>query len=83
MGRICPINDYRMSATSELSLALLRAVLFSDAPCACKNGSLLSEPLTNEQWKAVAEFFSRQSLDGLLADAVALLPAQRQPPMAV
>ena len=72
-----------MNVASELSLSLLRAVLFSDASLASEEGVLLPTPLTNEQWKAVAEFFSRQSLDGLLADAIALLPAQQQPTMAM
>ena len=68
-----------MNVASELSLSLLRVVLFPDASRVCP----LPGPLTNEQWKEVAGFFSRQALDGLLPDAVALLPLQQQPSMAV
>lgn len=42
-----------------------------------------NELTVNDDWKAVAEFFARQSLDGLLPDAIAALPAQLQPPTAV
>ena len=72
-----------MKRVDELSLSLLRAVLFPDVAHVREDESLLPESLTVEEWKAVAEFFSRQSLDGLLADAVAMLPVQQQPPMAV
>lgn len=72
-----------MKRVDELSLSLLRAVLFPDVAHVREDESLLPEPLTVEEWKAVAEFFSWQSLNGLLADAVDMLPAQQQPPMAV
>lgn len=36
--------------------------------------------LSSEEWKKVVEFFSKQSLDGLLPDAIALLPTANHPP---
>ena len=72
-----------MKNVDELSFLLLRAVLFPDVACVREVESELPGPLTNEEWRLVTEFFSRQSLDGLLADAVALLPALQQPPTEV
>lgn len=65
------------------SLSLLRAVLWENTR---NNDSIsfeIEQFLTNSEWKAVAECFSRQALDGLLPDAIALLPNELQPPMMV
>lgn len=72
----------------DISLMLLRAVLWEGNETLSKQEQhyILNEdlfPLSREQWSEVVEFFARQSLDGLLPDAVALLPADKQPLMAV
>ena len=59
---------------STVSLALLRAALWvrTDTSYIC-----------SDEWKEIAGFFTKQSLDGLLPDAIASLPTSQQPPMAV
>lgn len=59
----------------ENSLALLRSALWN------RVGD--KEKEMKGDWKAVGEFFSRQSLDGLLPDAIAMLPVSQQPPVTV
>ena len=62
-----------------VSLALLQSALWGDA-------SQVNEkkiPTSRDEWKAVEDFFARQSLNGLLPDAIASLPATLQPPIAV
>lgn len=58
------------------SMELLRSVLWQQI-----DGSEIN--LSGKEWKGIAEFFSKQSLDGLLPDAIALLPAYNQPPVSV
>ena len=58
------------------SMKLLRSVLWQQI-----DGSEIN--LSGKEWKGIAEFFSKQSLDGLLPDAIALLPAYNQPPVSV
>lgn len=59
----------------NVSLALLRSTLW-------KRLEDKGEEMKRD-WKAVAEFFSRQSLDGLLVDAIAMLPASQHPSLAI
>lgn len=58
------------------SMKMLRSVLWQQI-----DGSEIN--LSGKEWKGIAEFFSKQSLDGLLPDAIALLPAYNQPPVSV
>lgn len=60
-----------------MSLSLLRSVLWDGGGDKGEGIKVLGD------WKAVEEFFSRQSLDGLLPDAIAMLPAAQQPSIAV
>lgn len=60
---------------TDVSLALLRSALWN------RVGDKGKE--MKGDWKAVVEFFSRQSLDGLLPDAVAMLSASQQPPVTI
>ena len=73
-----------MSDAITKSLSLLRAVLWKNARNVYNNSSVtIGHPITVDDWKAVGEFFTRQSLDGLLPDAIASLPVDRQPAMAI
>ena len=60
----------------EISLSLLRTALW---------GSTIDGDGRTDRinWKAVGEFFAQQSLDGLLPDSIAALPAHLQPLTAV
>jgi hypothetical protein len=64
---------------TKVSLALLRSALWGDASQVNEN----DVPTCRDEWKAVADFFACQSLDGLLPDAIAALPATLQPFMDV
>ena len=61
---------------SNVSLALLRAALWGSV----QESNFLPHC---DDWKEIAGFFTKQSLDGLLPDAIASLPASKQPPIAV
>lgn len=60
----------------KVSLTLLRSALWGSMqegtfhPC-------------GDDWKEIADFFTRQSLDGLLPDGIAALPSSLQPSMAI
>lgn len=58
----------------NVSLALLRSALW---------GSTDTSHICSDDWREIAGFFTKQSLDGLLPDAIASLPVSQQPPMAV
>lgn len=58
----------------NVSLALLRSALW---------GSTDTSHICCDDWREIADFFTKQSLDGLLPDAIASLPVSQQPPMAV
>lgn len=64
-----------MAMNDEFSLRLLRTALWGF--------TLEDDRASNNDWKAIADFFSRQSLDGLLPDAIVALPAHMQPTRAV
>ena len=61
---------------SNVSLALLRAALWGSV----QESNFLPHC---DDWKEIVDFFAKQSLDGLLPDAVASLPSSLQPSMAV
>ena len=67
------------SKITKVSLALLRSALWGDISQVNENDF----PTCRDEWKSVEIFFARQSLDGLLPDAIASLPATQQPSMAV
>ena len=64
---------------SNVSLALLRAALWGSTQPICDD----SLPICGDEWKGITGFFTKQSLDGLLPDGIASLPALQQPSMAV
>lgn len=61
---------------SKVSLTLLRSALWGSI----QEGT--SHPC-GDDWKEIADFFTRQSLDGLLPDGIAALPSSLQPSMAI
>lgn len=61
---------------SKVSLTLLRSALWGSM----QEGT--SHPC-GDDWKEIADFFTRQSLDGLLPDGIAALPSSLQPSMAI
>lgn len=67
------------SNKTKLSLALLRSALWGNTQLMREDAFLTC----SDDWKAIADFFSRQSLDGLLPDAIVALPAHMQPTRAV
>ncbi len=67
----------------EMDLMLLRMAIWGD-----KNLNLYSvyphnQSNVDEEWLTIMDSFSRQALDGLLPDAIALLSKSQQPSMAV
>ena len=63
----------------NVSLALLRSALWGNAQQMHGGDS----PTCSDEWKGIADFFTCQSLDGLLPDAIASLPSSLQPSIAV
>lgn len=61
------------------ALTLLRSAIWKDSDN-CKDflkDALL--PANDKEWQKIAQFFTRQALDGLLPDAISLLPVEKQP----
>ena len=56
------------NTTNDVSIALLRSALWKDME------ALGEEVRAEMDWKEIAGFFTKQSLDGLLPDAIASLP---------
>lgn len=71
----------------DFSFALLRKALWKNTSFVHSNKNMdlyPSIPCDSEiDWEAVVEFFNRQSLNGLLPDAIALLPTAIQPSASV
>jgi len=65
--------------TTKVSLALLRSALWGNTQQTHEDAF----PTCSDEWKGIADFFTCQSLDGLLPDAIASLPSSLQPSMAV
>lgn len=63
--------------TNKKGDSLLRLALWQEFKLL--NSHTARELTPKVDWKAVMDFFARQSLDGLLPDAVALLPVEEQP----
>lgn len=62
----------RTSQVYPKALRLLRNVLWQNAQNIC-------EDVNGSQWEVLANFFAQHSLDGLLPDAIGLLPSDMHP----
>ena len=72
----CVVRGYMNNDISNVSLALLRSALWGSM----QEGNF--QPC-GEDWKEIVDFFAKQSLDGLLPDAIASLPTLQQPSKAM
>lgn len=69
--------------TINFSLSLLCSAIWKETDCQRDFLHCIDRPLTDEEWKDIIKFFTLQTLDGLLPDAIALLSPEKQPSNAI
>lgn len=68
-----------MTKDYTVALSLLKSAIWKGTDNDRNFLDSLDLPTKDEEWQKIIDFFTRQTLNGLLPDAISLLPADKQP----